>query len=999
MNQLWFWKNWQANYRHLLFIISLLGIGSLGLFWFTSFISPAPAISTEQYQQLETQEVALHTFSIAGISLTTTGDSFLIFEQLKGGPFKLNQLTGYIYVGVLACAMIVLLSIITTLSRFWYFAGMGLFILFIVGFRLEAVALFNQSNKIPTMAVLVLYGGLSYYFASFNRTTNFQIRLISFALLTAAFLLCLIFFSPVKDPFQPLAANGMIAGVVLSIAFIFTVAHEILALFVNVISRGVKQTNSLRHFIIISVIYMINLSLTYAERKGFIHWNFLTVNLFLLLTVSAILGVWGFRQRERLYSNILSIAPLASYFFIALAAVCFATISFFLATANDPPLQLMKDTIMYAHLGYGLIFICYVFANFASMLADNLQVYKVLYNPNTMPYFTFRLAGLIATFAFFAYSTYSISVHQLFAGYYNANADVYSFEGDAQAAESYYGLSLNYSNRNHHAHYALASMQAQQLQLSKEKKHYELAEDTRPTELSYLNLSASQDRDGEELQANNTLLKGLSDFPESGKLLNALGLSYAKLDLQDSALLSMDKAKQSSSTRSLAETNLVGLMAKFKFAFPADSLTRLVGLNEKGAKTNALALASQQKIELAIDLPQAKDSVLTVYEATLLNNYILNRHEKIDTAFLHSIITLARKPSNKYYKASLLEAVSQAYYAVGEVQKAFNLLSENAFIDKSGKMYNTLGLWALEQGNAEIALAEFKYALDQKFEAGQFGKALSLSTLADEKGATSAWQELLTSSDTTFRSIAKSFLKIYSTSAKEVASLNDLQKYQYTYFRIPVLDTITFNKVIATIVDTDFKAKAILDRSKKLWRVDEPQAAANMISKLQDINLQNKITYNDVLHFNLQLLAALPDLPTLKQQLEGGIYFKDFEKTNKVYYEALLTVLSGNKEEAKNKYEWLSQNNPFNEDATLAGIKYVKQNSPDKLKAFNRLVNAISINPGSPKILKAYIVEAASLGFDDYAQESLDKLKEMISPSSFSKFIRENPTIFQVIPN
>jgi hypothetical protein len=791
----------------------------------------------------------------------------------------------------------------------------------------------------------------------------------------------------------------MIAGAVLSIIFIFTVAHEILALFVNIISRGVKQTNSLRHFIIISITYMVNLSLTYAERKGFIHWNFLTVNLFLLLTVSAILGLWGFRQRERLYANILPSAPLASYLFIVLAAVCFVTIGFFLATANDPTLQLMKDTIMYAHLGYGLIFICYVFANFAPMLAGNLQVYKVLYNPNTMPYFTFRLAGLIATFAFFAYSTYSVSVHQLFAGYYNANADVYSFEGDAQAAESYYGQALLFSNRNHHAHYALASMEAQQLQLSKEKKHYELAEDTRPTELSYLNLSTSQDRDGEDLQANNTLLKGLKDFPGSGKLLNALGLSYAKLDLQDSALLTLDKAKQNTSIKSLAETNLVGLMTKFKFAFPADSLNQLVGLNEKGAKTNALALASQQKIELAVDLPQTKDSVLTVYEATLLTNYILNRHEKIDTTFLQSIIKLARKPSNMYYKAALLEAVSQAYYTVGEVKNAFNLLSENAFVDKNGKMYNTLGLWALEQGNAEIALAEFKYALDQKFDAAQFGKALALSTLADEKGATSAWQELLTSSDTTFQSIAKSFIKIYSTSPIDFSSLNDLQKYQYTYFRIPVLDTIAFNKVVATIFDTDLKAKAILDKSKKLWEVDEPQAAANMISKLQDTNLRNKTMYDEVLHFNMQLLAALPDLPALKQQVESGVDFKDSEKMNKVYYEALLTVLSGNKEEAKNKYEWLSQNNPFNEEATLAGIKYVKQNSSNKLKTFNLLVNAISINPNSPKLLKAYIVEAASLGFDDYAQESLDNLKGLISPSSFANFIRENPTIFQVIPN
>ncbi len=390
--------------------------------------------------------------------------------------------------------------------------------------------------------------------------------------------------------------------------------------------------------------------------------------------------------------------------------------------------------------------------------------------------------------------------------------------------------------------------------------------------------------------------------------------------------------------------------------------------------------------------------MLTVYEATLLNNYILNHFEKIDTAILRSLVTLSRLPANKYFKASLLDAVAQSYYAHGEIQKAFNLLSENAFLEKSGKMYTTLGLWALEQGNAEIALAEFNFALDQNFEAAQLGKALALSELGSEAEAKLAWQELLKSKDTTFHVVANSFIKIYSTENNNTHQLSNRQKYQYSHFRIAPADTTAFIKLVNTIDDTELKARAILDRSKKLWKLDEPQATANMIARVHDLRLRDKMLYTEIVYFNLTLLAALQDLPSLRQQM-GNLTFNGLEKTNKIYYNALLTILSGKKEEVKNSYEWLSQSNPFNEDATLAGIKYVKVNASDKLRAFNLIVNAISINPVSVKLLKAYIIESANLGFDEYAQESLDKLKSLISPSSFSLFIHENSKNFKVIPN
>jgi hypothetical protein len=57
------------------------------------------------------------------------------------------------------------------------------------------------------------------------------------------------------------------------------------------------------------------------------------------------------------------------------------------------PLKSFTILFLYSHTGYGIIFLFYVFANFGSMLTQNLQVNKVLYKPTVMFYLTFRIMG------------------------------------------------------------------------------------------------------------------------------------------------------------------------------------------------------------------------------------------------------------------------------------------------------------------------------------------------------------------------------------------------------------------------------------------------------------------------------------------------------------------------------------------------------------------------------------------------------------------------------
>jgi hypothetical protein len=77
--------------------------------------------------------------------------------------------------------------------------------------------------------------------------------------------------------------------------------------------------------------------------------------------------------------------------------------------------------------------------------------------------------------------------------------------------------------------------------------------------------------------------------------------------------------------------------------------------------------------------------------------------------------------------------------------------------------------------------------------------------------------------------------------------------------------------------------------------------------------------------------------------------------------------------------------NPFNEDASIAAADfYNKQNKI--LDAYNVLVEAREVNPGSVKILKAYALQSLKINLESYGEEALDKLKPLVSEKEFREF-------------
>ncbi len=1001
MHSLQFWKSWAKPYQRIGLIVGAAFIFSVLFLWYCWATSPAPALTWYTVQEQELTQVPIHSFQKGLAELTIYGDNYLIFERLLGDDLKPNVTAGYIFLSLLVLSMVIVLTIITTLTRFWYLLGMGLFILFIVGFRMEILEVFGMPDKTFTMLTLIAYCIPSFYFQFFKSTISFKNRLLVFAIITLLIGALIVQFATVTFPLLHLSVTGVAAGICISIVFILMVAHEILASFVYIASQSERQTKSLNHFLIISAVYMINLALAYAHKIGSIDWDFLYINFYLLLTISGILGIWGFRQREPQYSKILSADPFGVYLFLSLGMISFAAIGYFIGSANDSALVTINDIIIYAHLGYGIIFLTYVISNFIAMMAKNMPVYKVLYKPNNMPYFTFRFGGIIATLAFVFYNTWQTPVQHAFSAYYNAGGDLYQTLGDNRFAHAFYEQAGTYGFLNHHSNYALANLEARRNYNSlKERNFYERATQRRPTAFAYLNLSETYLRNKQWLEARLILKEAISEFPQSGAIDNTLGIIFSKMDLADSSLIFLQRASADRISRQSADGNFIGVAAKNNLSIKADSLYQLIKSDNPGTKSNALAFANLQGTKIDLPVDAFADTTLNLFSASLINNYLLNNLHSQDSTFIDQVIALGHKPVNNDYSESLLFASALALYANGQIGKAFTLMEEVTIYSNTQDKYNTLlAMWALEN-NAPLDACDFiDYVLNQDFTDALPVAAISYADAQRTNKALIKWDSLRSGADTTYHRYARKMMKALSIRPSFTGQLTDEEKFLYAIYRISLDDDNTFQRIVSELKSNELKGRAILIRSQKLFEADQIDNAILTFRQIEGLQLADKILFEDIQLFELALMANKRDLKGLAQQLKRLHAALDGpRKSEQVYYTTLLKKESGDTTEIARNYQWLATANPYDEESIIAAAQYFKINSVDDLKPYSILVEALHSNPYAIKLLKAYSLEAARLGFADYSNDALERLRSLISVSAMRTFLLNNQNAFaQVI--
>jgi hypothetical protein len=979
MQSLFFWNSWIKDYRIIWYGLLTTFIAALALMWYFYLQAPEGAMQWQKLQEQKTIETTIHNFRVGPFHLTVPAESYVIFEYFSGSDVQHNMFATNCFLVILCISVVVLLSLISVLERFWYFIGMSLFIMLIMALRFDVLKIFGFRHLGVSITILGIYLLVSFYFKYFKTHSSFIIRLASFSAITLLLVGIIHFFAQVDHPALHLMITAFTPGLILTILFVLIVSHEIMVSFVYITDRG-GAGNSAKHFSLISLFYLVNVIIAALHEIGVIDWNFLYLNVFLLLTISAVLAIWGFKVREPQYENILPFSPFGAFLIISLGSIALITVAQFLGNANDAVLKVVRDVIIFSHAGFGIIFFIYFVSNFMAMMGDGLPVYHLLYKPNRMPYFSFQFAGLIATLAFIFYSNWREYVYHSTAGFYNYVGDLYLEQGDEIFGISFYEQSRSRAFQNNRANYALGNLKAGRLDFEGAMRNYELSNAKRPTEFSLVNQGNLSLWTARYFDAIKYFNKAMLRAPESAKLSNNLGFAYAKVHAIDSANYFLSQARDDKETRASAEGNFLAMAALEYIPVNADSVTKLFDDESPAVAANAVALSTllRQPITLSADPLAHKE--LDLHSATYLNNYIIHHVKDLDSAFIKKAYAIATDTINSSYSEALRGSLAYAYYHQGQVFKALEILGELAYITQEygGKFNYTMGLWALEQNAPELAATYFAFADEANYKEGKFYYAIALTESRQINEALMAWDSVAAQNDVASQRFAEQLIRILNLNIDQALKLSDGEKYQFSRYKLRLSDSASFNRVVESFENVNYKAQSLLDRTNALLKADQLIAAIKTFNRISGLELTDKRLYESIAFTELRMLAIRKEVRPLAQQINKGVNFDRARNLDKVLYTALLNASSGNTKEAAAQFEYLSKSNPFFEEAILSSAEFFRTQDARSGKPYDILVNSIYVNPKSIRLLKAYAEEASRQGFDEYATSARERVAEMM---------------------
>jgi hypothetical protein len=974
-----FWKNWPLPYRTFWYFIAAVFCLSLVYMWYSYSLGASGVIDWERIQEQKTIETTIQSFRLGPFQLTVPADSYVIMEYLSGSDVHHNVGATYLFLLFFTIAIVTLLTIATTLERIWYFVAMSLFIVLMVSLRFEVLHLFGVRGLAVPLIIITLYLLLSFYFKYFRNSVPFLQRFALFSLLTFLLFVSVFFFSEVSFPFIHLLVTAYTPALILCLLFIIIVAHEIIVAFVFIASNQGKEGGSPKHFSLLSFIYVLYVIITCLHEMRVIDWNLIYINIYLLLSLSALFGVWGYRLREPQYEGIFPFHPYGAFFYLALGSICFATIGQLLGNWNDASLKVVRDITIFTHTGFGVVFIIYFFSNFLGMMAANIPVLPLLYKPNRMPYFTFRLAGLIVSLAFVFYSQWMTYVYQATGGFYNYVADLYIMQGDEQMGMTFYDQSRARAFENNRGNYALAKLRTARFDLERARTNYQSANARRPTEFSYTNEANLHFWTGSYFDAIEAFRDARKRMPRSAALKNNLGYTFAKVHALDSASFYLNEARKSDLTKQSGEANFLAMAAAEYIPIKADSVLTLFGSENPVVEANAVALATlfRQPVNVKRDLLSGEP--LGLYTATLLNNYIVKNVADLDTAWIDKAFEVASDTNNLSYREALKASLAYAYYQKGKVYKALEILGELAYITQNyqGKFNYTMGLWALEQGDPTFAASYFVYADAADYKQAKFYRTIALTESGDPGQALSGWDSLLLSDDQGIRTLATQMKKILTTPFSQALSLPDGEKYQFCRYRLGLKDTTIVNTLVNTFENVNYKGQVLLDFATKFYESDRLIPAIHFLRKTSGLALTDKTLFEKIRYLELLMLASRGEIRLLASQINKGVEFDRFHQLEKMLFTALISEASGDLKTAEINYNVLAEANPFFEEGILAAAAFFRKKDPSSHKPYDILTDAMYLNARSIRLVKAYADEAARMGFDEYAVSARETLNAL----------------------
>jgi len=965
MHRLFFWQSWQYPFRVTFWLLMMVFFLLCIIVPVLHLMGPEHLIEWHVFTYQSSFADEFSTFSLGPFNFSMTGYKATLTEEFGGGQMPVSTTAVKLLLIIITVCLLLYLTLVTIFKRFWYLVAMGGLLVFLIFFHIESVQIFNWGGSKPLILVFVLLLTPSYYLHAFNTNASFIRRLWVMSLTLLALGGLLFFYSGTSEPFSTLMHFGILAPYILIIIFIISVAHEIIAAFVNVITStsGIANTVKIRHFIILSLIYLANILISFLYVAHYIDWQLIYINPFFLLIISSILGLWGSSSKATLYSGASAQEAIWSILYIIIAIVSLATIAVFLISLNDPLIKVIGDIIIYAHLAVGISFLLYILYNFIPLIEEGYEIEKIIYNPTNLPFITFRLMSVMIIIGLFAIRGFDYPVWYSLGGYDNSKADLMMAKGLPEVAESYYSTGASYAYRNHKSYYSLAMM-ALENDPKRATEYFAQVIDQRVSAQSTLNWANLQNKSQDYYKALFTLQEGYTRLSGNTHLLNNLAVQFEKLKLPDSALYYYLAAGTGNQQ---INNNRIALSAKYKISLSSDSVKIFKNLNRAGvANTTALGFQSS--------LPEMEDAN-HMYDMVLLNNWLLTNSPQVSDGSLAMTKTIIDSTSNQDYKDQLLYSWSLAAFNAGKVSQAIEGLLELSYKSSawSERTTDALSNIFLQVGAFE-QVTEILAALDHDEISLEEAVAFLENGYLDE--TKSFWVEAVDSDNKFLSALASNLL--VAVFAEDPVLETDYHKYLNARYRRFYNDFYDEIKILSTINDQALKIDLALDLASFYHDRGNVAGSSSMLELIEKLEL------NEAQLRKFIILKALNNKESDNVQKQLVLFDSLYSFGEHEYLlENTLNHLAGLQLDSLS-YLQMAEDNVYFVDAVLLGSSHFKDDI-DPFKSYTLLANATRKNPGSPVLLEAYIFKALEVGLEEFANDALYTYKQSFSSSSYQR--------------
>ena len=751
-----------------LVVLAALAVGLAVFYYFTGEASTLPLREVPHLQALP---VTLDSVAAGPVYLPVQASGFVVtLTHDVAGPFTQPVAAG-VWLGLLALVLAGWVAVVSTLVRKAFVVGMVPVIFLLLSLNTESLGIFNTSERYFLYLMLGLIGGGGFVLHAFAESLTLRWRALIMGAIVAGLggLLYAQSLLPPTETTLQLAAYATPGGAVLLALVVLWVGVENIRVLLWFNTQAEQPSGRF------GVLPFVAAAGLYVGMLIFYVWNGGVLELLpgvnfdpLVLLLPAVVAGWlGLRLRAPSYAEWVPYAQGAAQLYPLAVLGAAGAMGYAFATANTPLLVAARSFTGLALAAVGGAFLLYVLMNFTPLIKQRLRVYRVVFEPRRLPFYSVYILGISIVLIMLQSQLAFPLIDQVLAGQFNYLGDLARQQSEeapddlslAGLAERYYAESGDVRYRgNLHAEFGRAALYRFRQQRQNEINSLRRALLRGPNEKASLRLASLYNEPSDLFEGLDILRRGLKAQPRSAALAGDLAQLFTQTALTDSVAFYLDKAEQLAPGSYAGRTNQLGFLLSQNLLAEARkrSAALAVKTTEPALMSNyaLLQLRTKAPLPLASAAPPAEVKALEpatfaqLYHAVLL---AVARHpDQLTPTLLTRLNQLATSQANADYYEQLLFLQALARHALGQEQAARQLLLPLAAGTTSATAYyqQLLGLWQLQQGQYATAADQLAFAASHGATQAPEMRVYALALAGNADSARAATARLLASPDT-----------------------------------------------------------------------------------------------------------------------------------------------------------------------------------------------------------------------------------------------------------